>query len=304
MKGKAVTLLIAIFVLGEVKSLSAESQTSTLRQGHTATYSSHSMILQKLQLVKMMLATSPAMKRAAEGKDEAIKQKVVVANEKFVSATDALNQDNLAGAEEFADEALRLIEEISQMNPDLQQVRAEQIKRYDESVRSLHNAEATYQDLSGRLRSNGKGSEAKDMGRSTSRIREKAQILASDGQYSEATELIKEAHEGVIFALNKLLGSTALMYDLKFKTVAEEYDYELARYHSFEELAPIAYIELRPDKDTIMLSERYVQESRTMRDIAKQQAARGDHRAAINTLLEAIKQMQTALRVVGLVLQE
>jgi len=300
MRDKAVALLIAIFVLGEVKDLSAVSQTPTLRGGQAVTNSSRSMILQKLQLVQMMLEASPAMKRAAEGTDDAIKQKVVAANERFVGATDALNQNNLAGAEELADEALRLIEEISQLNPDLQQIRAEQIKRYDESVRSLDNAEATYRDLSSRLKS----SEAKDMGKSISRLRKKAQILAMDGQYSEASELIKEAHEEVISALNKLLGSTALLYDLKFNSVAEEYDYELARYHSFEELAPIAYAELKPDKDTIMLSERYVQESRAMRDIAKQQAARGDHRAAINTLLGAIKQMQTALRVVGLVLQE
>lgn len=66
------------------------------------------------------------------------------------------------------------------------------------------------------------------------------------------------------------------MYDLKSKSPAEEFDYEMARYLSYEELVPIAYAELKPGEDSIKLSERYVQESREMRDRAKQQAVSSD----------------------------
>ncbi|MEO8342618.1 MAG: hypothetical protein ABI536_02265 [Gallionella sp.] len=51
-------------------------------------------------------------------------------------------------------------------------------------------------------------------------------------------------------------------------------------------------------------SERYVHESQVMRDTAKQQAAHGDHQSALNSLLEAIKHIQTALKSVGLVLPD
>ncbi|MBI5428832.1 MAG: hypothetical protein HY938_00040 [Nitrosomonadales bacterium] len=300
----AIALWIPFLALNWAQCLHAEPQTAAPPKvvGQTGNPSSRTMIQQKLQLVKMMLATSTAMERASRKDDAAVKQQVAAALAVYASANDALNADNLARAEELADEALRMIEELSRKAPDQQQAEAGQRARYEELLKELRNAEATYQDLRQRTAPGGKAS-----GPGIERARkqgDQAQALAKDGRYREAAELLKDAHAEIISALNKLLGSATLTYDLKFKSDAEEYEYELARYHSYEELAPIAYVELKPDQGTIKLSERYVQESRTMRDTAKQQAAQGDHRAAINTLLEAIKRMQTALRVVGLVLQE
>lgn len=270
--------------------------------GSAVTHSSRMMIQQKLQLVKMMLATSSAMERASRKEDAVIKQQVATALARYASANDALNADNLSRAEELADEALHLIEDLSRLTPDPQQAAAAERQRYEDALKELHNAEATYRDLRQRIAPQGKASppgiaHAHKQG-------DQAQALARDGHYREAGEMASDAHAEVISALNKLLGSTTLDYELKFKSVAEEYEYELARYHSYEELVPIAYVELKPDKDTVKLSERYVQESRELRDNAKQQAAQGDHGAAIKTLLDAIKRVQTALRMVGLVLQE
>jgi len=299
-----VVLWLSLLVLGGAQGLHAEPQVSATppkEAGAAVNQSSRSMVVQKLQLVKMMLSTSKAMERASRSEDAAIKQQVAAALARYASANNALNTDNLAHAEELADETLRLIEDISRLAPDPQQAEAGQRTRYEELLKELRSAEATYQDLRQRMATTGKAPVGLEHARKQS---DQAQALARDGRYREAGELLKDAHAEVISALNKLLGSTPLMYDLKFKSAAEEYDYELARYHSYEELAPIAYIELKPDEFTIKLSERYVQESRVMRDTAKQQAAQGDHQAAIKTLLEAIKRMQTALRVVGLVLQE
>ena len=78
----------------------------------------------------------------------------------------------------------------------------------------------------------------------------------------------------------------------------------MAHYQSYAELLPLAYSELKPSEESVKLSERYVHESQVMRDPAKQQAAHGDHQSALNSLLEAIKHIQTALRSVGLVLPD
>jgi len=304
MTGQTVVLWLSFLVLGGVQGLHAEPQVSTTPPkagGSAVNHSSRAMVLQKLQLVKMMLSTSKAIERASRSDDAAIKQQVAAALARYASANDALNADNPARAEELADEALHLIEDLSRLTPDPQQAEAGQRTRYEELLKELRSAEATYQDLRHRMASTGKAPAGLEHAR---KLSDQAQALARDGRYREAGELLKDAHAEIISALNKLLGSTTLMYELKFKSAVEEYDYELARYHSYEELAPIAYVELKPDKDTIKLSERYVQESRAMRDTAKQQAEQGDHQAAIKTLLEAIKRMQTALRVVGLVLQE
>ena len=78
----------------------------------------------------------------------------------------------------------------------------------------------------------------------------------------------------------------------------------MTRYHSYEELIPIAYAELKPGEGNIKLSESYVQESRNGRDTALKQAAGGDHQTAIGTLQEATKRLQTALRTLGLTVPE
>jgi hypothetical protein len=35
------------------------------------------------------------------------------------------------------------------------------------------------------------------------------------------------------------------MYDLKFESPTEEFEYEMSRYPSYEELLPIGYVELK-----------------------------------------------------------
>jgi hypothetical protein len=61
-----------------------------------------------------------------------------------------------------------------------------------------------------------------------------AQALAHDGRYREAGVLLKNAHATVI----SLLGSTSLMYDFKLHSAAKEFDYQMAHYHSYEDLVP------------------------------------------------------------------
>jgi len=112
--------------------------------------------------------------------------------------------------------------------------------------------------------------------------------------------LLDNAYISGVSDLNKLMGSAVMTYEAKFKSPAEEFNYEMSRYHSFEELVPIALEQLKPSEGSIKISDRYVQASRTARDTAKQQAASGDYQTAIATLQEAVKQLQTALKTLGL----
>lgn len=258
-------------------------------------------VQQKLQLVKTLLAKSPALQRAARSDDATVKQQAATARTLYAKANDALNAGNTARADELIDEALQLIENATRRAPDPLQTEREQRTRYSELLEGVHNLLATYHDL--RLRLSPKATSAPEPERIPGLI-DQAQTLAQERHYREAGELLKSAHAAIITALNKLLKSTTLMYDLKFKSPAEEFDYEMARYLSYEELVPIAYAELKPGEDSIKLSERYVQESRELRDRARQQAASGDLQSAIGTLLEAVKHVQAALRMVGLVLPE
>ena len=284
-------------------SLHAEP-VSTKTTTVSASPPSRMMVQQKLMLIKMTLSSSAFFEKAASSDDEMTKQKVADVLARYANANEALKNDELMLADKAADEVLNLIEEISRSATTGEEIdTVAQRKKYESMLEDLGNSEAAYHDLLERVPAANK--RASSVNIENSKVKSgKAQALANDGKFKAAIELLEDAHAEVVSAMNNLLGETALMYDIKFKSDAEEYEYELARYHSYEELAPIAYVGLKPDEFTVKLSERYVQESRNLRDSAIQLAEEGNHRAAIDKLMEAIKSVKTALRVLGLVLQE
>lgn len=266
---------------------------------------SQELIKQKLQLVKMLLAKSPALERASRNDNTTTKQLAGAAAKHYANAVKSLNSGELVRANELLDEALRLIEDVSRLAPDPQEVAAEQRTRYAKLLEGVRSIQFSYQDLRHRLTPKDTVSPATlaDLERVRGLVGQ-AQTFAATGRYREAGDLLKTAHAMVVSALNKLPASTAVPYEFKFETAAEEFDYEVARYHSYEELAPIAYAELKPGEASINLSERYVKESHATLDAAKKQASTGDYSTAISTLQNAIKQLQTALQAVGVIVPE
>lgn len=256
-------------------------------------------VQQKMQMVKMLLAKSPVLERAARSGNAPVKQPAEVARTLYTRASDAFAENNLVWASAFLDEAISLMEDAARLAEDPDQVETGERARYAELLDDVRAFQATYLDAH-------KGLSAKDAREydqqvgTTQGMIERAQGMVRDGRYKEACGQLEEVHAVYIAALNKLYGSAALVYDAKFRSPVEEYDYELARYRSYEELVPIARAQLKPDPGTLQLSERYVQESRAARDNAQKQAAGGDHQAAIVTLQGATKRLQTALRTIGL----
>ncbi|MFZ5522955.1 MAG: hypothetical protein ACOY9D_02575 [Pseudomonadota bacterium] len=260
-------------------------------------------VLQEMQLVKMLLAKSPLAERAASNNDGQIKQPMELARTLYNRANEAFNAGNMVWAGAFLDEALSVLEDAARLSSDPLQVETKQRAHYAELLDDVRAFDATYQDVR-------KGMPPKDVKNYDTKIEptrvliHRAQTLMRDSQYTEASELLEKVHAIYISVLNELLASTAFVYDTNFKSPAEEFEYELARYRSYEELIPIARAQFKPDEYTLKLSERYVHEGRTAQGAAEKQAADGNHPAAIKTLQEATKRLQTALRTIGLEVPE
>jgi hypothetical protein len=260
-------------------------------------------VLQKLQLVKMLLTKSPLAERAASNNDGQIKQPMELARTHYTRANDAFIAGNMIWANAFLDEALSLMEDAARLSSDPLQVETKQRARYAELLEDVRAFDATYQDVrKGIPPKDGKKYDAEL--EPTRNLIHRAQKLVRDGQYPEGSELLEKVHAIYISVLNELLASTAFVYDTNFKSPVEEFEYELARYHSYEELIPIARAQFKPDENTLKLSERYVQDGHTALGTAEKQAAGGDHPSAIKTLQEATKRLQTALRTIGLEVPE
>ncbi len=266
------------------------------------TQPSREEIMQELQLVKMLLNNSPLAERARNN-DEKLKQPIALARTLYTRANDAFIAGNMVWAGAFLNEALSVMEDAARLASDPLQVETKQRERYAELLEDVRAFDATYQDVR-------KGLPPKDAKKYDAEIEptrdliRRAQNLMRDGQYPEGSELLEKVHAIYISVLNELLSSTAFVYDTNFKTPAEEYEYELARYHSYEELIPIARDQFKPDESTLKLSERFVQDALTTQGDAEKQAAGGDHPAAIKKLQEATKRLQTALRTMGLEVPE
>jgi hypothetical protein len=90
-----------------------------------------------------------------------------------------------------------------------------------------------------------------------------------------------------------------IIYGLKFDTPADEFQHELGRNRSYEELIPLALKQLNPPRETALLSERYVLRSKELRDVAQKQAGKGDYPAALKTIQDATSQFQRSLQMAG-----
>lgn len=308
MRGRAIAPWLPLLALAAAQAPHAAPPVTAAphaTEEGTLGQSPQEMIQRKLQLVHLLLTRSPALERAARSDNAAVKQQVAAVRTLYAKANEALSAGNATEAEKFLDEALRLIAATSRLAPDPLRAEAEQRARYAELLEGVRVFQTTHQAICDRL--SPKNGPAPAVAADLDHIRglmEQAQTFARTDRYGEANKLLAEAHATVVSALNKMLASATLVYDLKFKSAAEEFDYEAARYRSYEELIPIAHAELKPSSGAVTLSERYVKESRATRDLAQQQAARGDYRSAIKTLQEATGRLQTALRAVGLVVPE
>jgi len=260
-------------------------------------------IIQELQLVKMLLAQSPLAERTFSNKDDQIKQPMELARTLYNRANEAFKAGNMVWAGAFLDEALSVMEDAARLSSDPLQAETKQRERYAELMEDVRAFDATYQDVR-------KGMPPKDAKKYDAEIEptrnliHRAQTLVRDGQYPEGSELLEKVHAIYISVLNELLSSTAFVYDTNFKTPAEEFEFEMARYRSYEELIPIARAQFKPDEYTLKLSERYAQDALAAHSAAEKQASGGNHTAAIKTLQDATKHLQTALRTIGLEVPE
>lgn len=308
MTGRTVALCFTLLSLTAAPGLYAEPQTSAAPPAaaeRAATQLSREVVQQKLQLVKMLLAQSTAIERAARSDDAAIKQQATDTLALYAKAHNAFDAGDMAAAEGLLNEVLRLITDTSRLAPDPAKVEAEQRARYAEILENVQGIQITYQEMRKDMSPKDKQLPVIDANlERTSVLLNQAQALAKSNRYKEAIFLLDNAYSAGVSDLNKLMGSAVMTYELKFKSAAEEFDHEMARYRSYEELIPIAHAELKPNEGSIKMSERFVQESRAARDTAKQQAAGGDHQAAIITLQGATKRLQTALRTLGLMTPE
>ena len=256
-------------------------------------------VKQRLNFVDMYISQSDAAKRIAASDDEAAKAKYKEAQDRLASAKSAFDSDNLQEAKTKFDEAAALMKEAAQHVPSqsaLDRAKA----RNAELLQSVTTLEASYQQNRQALASEGG---AKDLAKLDSdkihKMLDSAKALSEAGNYDEANKILADALDEVSIALNKILANKTVSYEMKFTSPAQEYEYELARFSSYEELIPQALENFQPPQETLALTESYINKGKEKRERARADAQQKNFAAALENIKEGTEQLKTALHLLG-----
>jgi hypothetical protein len=130
-------------------------------------------------------------------------------------------------------------------------------------------------------------------------LMEDAEKLTKKNDYVSANRKLEQAQGIITTAIQQMLNSQTIVYDLNFESPQEEYEYELKRFGGYEELIPIAVEQKQPNEGTKKLMQSFVEKGQKKRNIAIETANGGDYPRAVAMLQDATKEIRRALRMVG-----
>jgi len=256
-------------------------------------------VKQKISFGDMFISHSSAAKRVANSDNDKAKVAYTDAHDRLNKAKIALDAGDLVLALFEVDESLRSMSTAARLVPTPEQLE-EQKRLFTALLEEVKAFEKAYKRNVGRLEKSGRTDVREDLSYAEleSTI-EAAESLYQMKEIVAANRLMKNLQKTIIAALGKMLDNTTVVYDKNFETPLEEYEYEHARFLSYEELIPLAIEQKRPSKRAVELMDQFVVKGKDIYLQAKPVAEEKDYKNAILMLQGATFQLQRALRMVG-----
>ena len=217
---------------------------------------------------------------------------------KLSEAKEIAAKGDYAQAMTVVDEALRLMSDASRAAPDASQ-NGELRTRFAELMKGIKTFEDSYNKKVERLsQDDRKALDQVDLKKNHEMVMQ-ATRLADEGQYVEANKLLVKVQRTLTAALGAMLDKSTIEYDKSFTTPKEEYEYELARYQSYEELIPVAIEQKQPPARALELMDQFVAKAKEIRKQAEQEAGKENYETTIQMLQAATDHLQQALHIAG-----
>jgi len=259
---------------------------------------SESIVKQKLMFAEMMINSQGAKRVTASDNEEA---KTLLARAKAVMEEGRKKSlvGELSGALTKADESLKLMSEATRLVPS-EEALAQLAENYKSLLAEITDYQKSHKNNLERMERSGSVPDAVryDEAKVASMLSE-AKKHAAKNNYVRANAILGDVQKTVTLALHKMLDSQTIVYDLNFETAKDEYEYELKRFTSYEELIPVAIEAKKPAPGAVKLMESFVEKARKRRDQAVDKAKAGEYPDAIAMLQQATKTVRRALRMVG-----
>ncbi len=256
-------------------------------------------VKQKIDYANMLMNSSKGAQRVAASSNAPAKEMLSNARARLESARSILGTGNFAKAQDEVDESIRLVTSAARLVPsDAPESGLDPKFRYTELLDSTTTFASSYKQHSERLAGKKKPAAALDE-KKFQDLMSQAKGHGDAGRYEEANKLLATAQRMVTRALGALLDHETVVYDKNFATAAAEYEFEVARYISYEELIPLALEQKKPPAMTVDKIAELEQKSKVLHIEAEKLAGKGDHAAAISALQEATSYLQRALMIAG-----
>jgi len=120
------------------------------------------------------------------------------------------------------------------------------------------------------------------------------------GEHAKADEPLREAYQLTVDAVTRLRRNETVVYALNFRTPADEYRYEEKRHESYALLVHQMVSQGAAQGPRQALVDRFLEDASRLASEAREQAAGGEHTAAIKSMEDANKSMVRALQMMGL----
>ena len=265
------------------------------------TGTAESIIEQKRAMVERILLDSPVAVRVSASANEEAKRFLASAREIYGKAQGLLASGHLVAADALLNEAIWQVGRARQLVPDpMSRVIGDRV-RYQQLTESIAALRASYRVNVEREAQRGRGDTTADhdMARAEALVDE-AKSMAAAELVTEANRLLDQALALMLKDFQNHLGGHTLTYARKFSDPGEEYEFERERFRSYESLVPLALTEYRPNKDALVLVNRYVKLAGERREQAERAVAARNYGAATKSLQEGTDSLQRALTAAGL----
>ena len=293
----------AIYVINEgddvaklKASLSQSAAAKTTERKLTVTEGG---VKQKISYADLVLASASAKRVQDSGNAQAIAT-LDRAKREVAAAKTSLGAGQLDDAMRQVDEGLKLVTAASrQITTESELSGVNYRAKYEELLNSLNTYETSYERNVARAKKMGQPLKSELNSAEYQKLVNDGKALGARSDHAGAVKKLDKAQVMITSVLTSMLDSQTVVYDKNFETPKEEYDYELARLESYEELIPIAIEQKQPSEQVVNLIDGFVNKAAGIKQEGQAIASKGDYKMAIMAMQAATSNLQRALRLAG-----
>jgi len=247
----------------------------------------------RLQMVGKLIESSSGARSVADSSEPRAVARREQARELHARAAAALDGGDTEAAAGLLQEASQLMFEAVRLASGEAVAAAKQSADFDDrlsSTRALLEAHARVSEE--------KGQPQPEVAAAAGPLIAEAEALHVAGEHTAARATLDRAYQQLKVAIEALRTGDTLVRSLDFASKEEEYHYEIDRNDTHQMLVVIL-VEKKADPRVLQLTRPLVERATELRQRAEDEAGRGDHASAVQTLEDATMQLVRAIRMAG-----